>query len=240
VAAAGFAAGALNAVAGSGSLLTFPVLLALGYSPLVANVSNTVGMFVGNVSGTVGYRRELTGQRRTALTLGACSLVGGLGGAELLLALPPAVFKVVVPALLLLAVALLLLQPRLARRRAARPPTGVTRLVLPLSVFAIGVYGGYFGTAQGVMFIAILGVFLDESLQRLNGLRNVLAAAANGAAAVVFVAYGPVAWEPALVLAGSSLLGGQLGAGVGRKIPPSVLRAILIIGGLAAAAKVLL
>jgi hypothetical protein len=240
VAGAGFAAGALNAVAGSGSLITFPVLLALGYSPLVANVSNTVGLFAGNVSGAVGYRRELAGQRRAALTLGACALVGGLGGAGLLLALPPTVFKVVVPALVLLAVVLLLLQPHLARRRAAGPPTRGGRLALRASTFATGVYGGYFGAAQGVMLIATLGVFLDESLQRLTGLKNVLASAANGAAAVVFVVYGPVAWEPALVLAGSSLLGGQLGAGYGRKLPASVLRAVIIVGGLAAVLKLLL
>ncbi|MGH7642438.1 MAG: sulfite exporter TauE/SafE family protein [Candidatus Dormibacteria bacterium] len=239
VAAAGFAAGALNAVAGSGSLLTFPLLLAIGYSPLVANVSNTVGMFVGNVSGAVGYRRELTGQRRAGLTLGACALVGGIGGAVLLLALPPGVFKVVVPALIVLAVVLLLLQPRLARWREARGPTRSSRVALPLSILATAVYGGYFGAAQGVIFMATLGVFLDESLQRLTGLKNVLAAAANGAAAVVFIAYGPVAWEPALVLAGSSLLGGQLGAGFGRRLPAPVLRVIIIVGGLAAVAKLL-
>ncbi|MGC2191342.1 MAG: sulfite exporter TauE/SafE family protein [Candidatus Dormiibacterota bacterium] len=239
VAGAGFVAGAVNAVAGSGSLLTFPVLLAIGYSPLVANVSNTVGLFVGNVSGAVGYRRELAGQRRAALTLGACSLVGGLGGAVLLLALPPAVFKVVVPVLILLAVVLLLLQPRLARLRPSGPPTGRGRLALQASVFATAVYGGYFGAAQGVMFMATLGVFLEESLQRVTGLKNVLASAANGAAAVVFIAYGPVAWEPALVLAGSSLLGGQLGAGFGRKLPAPVLRLVIVAGGLAAVIKLL-
>ncbi|MGA7363230.1 MAG: sulfite exporter TauE/SafE family protein [Candidatus Dormiibacterota bacterium] len=239
VAAAGFAAGALNAVAGSGSLLTFPVLLAIGYSPLVANVSNTVGLFAGNVSGAVGYRRELSGQRRSAITLGACSVAGGLGGAVLLLALPAVVFKVVVPGLILLAVVLLILQPRLARRRASGPLTAPGRLALRVSVFATAVYGGYFGAAQGVMFMATLGVFLDESLQRLTGLKNALASAANGAAAVVFIAYGPIAWEPALVLAGSSLLGGQLGAGLGRKLPASVLRTVIVVGGLAAVIKVL-
>jgi hypothetical protein len=226
-------------VAGSGSLLTFPVLLAIGYSPLVANVSNTVGLFAGNVSGAVGYRRELAGQRRAAITLGACSIAGGLGGAALLLTLPPAVFKVVVPALILVAVVLLLLQPRLARRRASGPPTRCGRLALGASVFATAVYGGYFGAAQGVMFMATLEVFLDEPLQRLTGLKNVLASAANGAAAVVFIAYGPVAWEPALVLAGSSLLGGQLGAGFGRKLPAPVLRLIIVVGGLAAVVKLL-
>lgn len=239
MAASGFAAGALNAVAGSGSLLTFPTLLALGYSPLVANISNTVGLVAGNISGAVGYRRELAGQRRQAITLGACSLAGGLGGAVLLLALPPAVFKLVVPALILLAVVLLLLQPRLARRRATRPPSVRGRLALRLSMFTTGVYGGYFGAAQGVMFMAAMGIFLDESLQRLTGLKNVLASAANGAAAVVFIFYAHVAWEPALVIAGSSLLGGQLGAGFGRKLPAPVLRAIIVMGGLAAVIKLI-
>ena len=222
-------------MAGSGSLLTFPTLLALGYSPLVANVSNTVGLVFGNVSGAVGYRRELGGQRRRALELGACSLVGGLGGAVLLLALPRFVFKLVVPALILL----LLLQPRLARRRASGPPAGPGRLALPASILATGVYGGYFGAAQGVMLMAALGVFLDDSLQRLAGLKNVLASVANGAAAVVFIAYAPVAWAPALVIAVSSVLGGQLGAGVGRKLPPAALRAVIVAGGLAAVVKLL-
>ncbi len=226
-------------MAGSGSLLTFPTLLALGYSPLVANVSNTVGLVFGNVSGAVGYRRELGGQRRRALELGACSLVGGLGGAVLLLALPRFVFKLVVPALILLAVVLLLLQPRLARRRASGPPAGPGRLALPASILATGVYGGYFGAAQGVMLMAALGVFLDDPLQRLAGLKNVLASVANGAAAVVFIAYAPVAWAPALVIAVSSVLGGQLGAGVGRKLPPAALRAVIVAGGLAAVVKLL-
>ena len=239
VAGAGFVAGALNAVAGSGSLLTFPTLLALGYSPVVANVSNTVGLFAGNVSGVVGYRRELAGRWRVALTLASCSLVGGLAGAALLLALPPVVFKLLVPALILLAIALLLLQPRLARRRASRPPRRSGRLALWAAMFGTGVYGGYFGAAQGVMFMAALGVYLDESLQRLTGMKNVLASTANGAAAVVFIIYAHVAWEPALVIAGSSLLGGQLGAGFGRKLPAPVLRAIIVGGGLAAVVKLL-
>lgn len=240
IAGAGFAAGAINAVAGSGSLLTFPTLLALGYSPLVANVSNTVGLVFGGISGAVGYRRELAGQRRRALELGACSLVGGLGGAALLLALPPAVFKLVVPALILLAVVLLLLQPCLARMRASIHPTGPRRVALPASIAATAVYGGYFGAAQGVMLMAALGVFVDDSLQRLTGLKNVLVSVANGAAAVVFIVHAPVAWQPALILAGSSALGGQLGAGFGRKLPAPVLRAIIVAGGLAAVVKLLL
>jgi uncharacterized membrane protein YfcA len=240
IAGAGFAAGAINAVAGSGSLITFPTLLAFGYSPLVANVSNTVGLVFGGISGAVGYRRELAGQRRRALGLASCSLLGGLGGAVLLLALPPAVFNLVVPALILFAVVLLLLQPRLARIRASIHATGPGRLALPASTLLTAVYGGYFGAAQGVMLMAALGVFVDDSLQRLTGLKNVLVAVANGAAAVVFIAHAPVAWLPALILAVSSALGGQLGASFGRKLPTPILRAVIVTGGLAAVVKLLL
>jgi hypothetical protein len=246
IAVAGLVAGAINAAAGSGSLLTFPTLLALGYSPLVANVSNTVGLTGGNVSGAWGYRRELSGQRRRVLRLGIFSLVGGFGGAILLLALPRQVFRLAVPALVLFAVVLLLFQPQLAKLRAAREkrresaaPTRQGPL-LPGVVLATAVYGGYFGAAQGVILIAALGVFIDDTLQRLNGLKNVLAAIANGAASVVFIVRAPVAWEAALVIAGSSILGGQLGAGIGRRLPPAVLRWIVILGGVAAVVKLLI
>ncbi len=229
----------MNAVAGSGSLLTFPLLLALGYSPLTANISNNVGLVVGNFSATYGYRRELRGTWRRALSLACCSLVGGVIGAVLLLALPHRVFAVVVPALILLAILLMLLQPWLARRRAAPQLSPKRWGVLGAGVGATGIYGGYFGAAQGVMLIAVLGVFIKESLQRLNALKNVLASTANGAAAVVFIAVAHVAWAPALVIAGSSLLGGQLGAGVGRRLPAPVLRGVIVIGGLAAVVKLL-
>ncbi len=202
-------------------------------------MSNTVGLVFGNVSGSVGYRRELKGQRGRVLALGGFSLLGGIGGAILLLALPAFVFKLVVPALILLAVIVLLLQPRLARRRAARPPSGAGRAGLPAAIFATGVYCGYFGAAQGIMLMATLGVFIEDTLQRLSGLKNVLTLIANGAAAVVFIGYAPVRWEPALVIAISSILGGQLGARFGRKLSPAVLRGVLVVGGLAAVVKLL-
>jgi hypothetical protein len=246
IAAVGLAAGAINAAAGSGSLLTFPVLLGLGYSPLVANVSNGVGLTFGNLSASFGYRRELAGQRSRLLRLGPFSLVGGAVGAVLLLALPHQVFRFVVPGLVILAVVLLLLQPRLAKlRRGAREAKGrgsdpVHRGPgLPAAVLGTAIYGGYFGAAQGVILIAALGVFVDDTLQRLNGLKNVLASMANGAAAVVFIFRAPVAWDAALVIAGASIVGGQLGAGLGRRLSPTVLRWILIVGGAAAAVKLL-
>jgi len=244
IAIAGFAAGAINAAAGSGSLLTFPTLLALGYTPLVANVSNTVGLTGGNLSGSLGYHRELAGQRHRVLRLGGWSLLGGVVGAILILALPPKVFRLVVPTLVILAVVLLLLQPRLAKIRAARETSraraGYSLVVLPGTVLGTAIYGGYFGAAQGVLLVAALGVFVDDTLQRLNGLKNVLSALANGAAAVVFIIRAPVAWWPALIILASSAVGAQVGAGLGRRLPAPVLRLIIVLGGLAAVAKLLL
>lgn len=234
---AGFAAGLINAIVGSGTLLTFPVLLAVGYSPVVANVSNTVGMAVGNVSGVYGYRRELAGQGRRILELGVPAALGSITGAVLLLALPESVFHRVVPALILFAVGLVLVQPRLSRTLAVHREHRASRWALLTGIFLTGVYGGYFGAGQGVMLIALMGVFLDEPLQRLNGLRNALAAVNNGVAAVLFAFVGHVAWPAALMLAGSSLVGGQVGAAVGRRLPANALRGVMVFAGLAAVVK---
>ena len=238
----GLAAGTLNTIVGSGSLITFPTLLALGYSPVVANVSNTVGLVPGSISGAVGYRRELEGQRPRLRVLGVASVSGGLTGGLLLLALPASVFRKVVPALILVACVLVALQPGMARRRAAgkgtaRPHGGP---LLFLSVFATGIYGGYFGAAQGVMLIALLGMFVDDTLQRLNAAKNVLAALVNGVAAVLFVLFADVAWAPALLLAVGATAGGQVGATLGRRIPPAWLRAVIIVVGVAVAVRLLL
>ena len=234
---AGLAAGTVNAIVGSGSLITFPVLLAVGYAPVVANVTNTVGMAFGNVSGVVGYRRELAGQRRRALILAIPSALGGLAGAILLLALPASVFHRVVPVLVLLAVALVVVQPRLTAYLERYRDRGYSAWALRVGVFLTAIYGGYFGAAQGVILIGLLAVFLVDDLQRLNGLKNVLAAVVNGVAAVLFVLVAHVAWEPAVLLAVSSVAGGQLGAAVGRRLPPNVLRAAIVAGGLAAVVK---
>ena len=236
----GLAAGTLNTIVGSGSLITFPTLLALGYPPVVANVSNTVGLVTGSISGAIGYRRELEGQRRRLRVLGVASLAGGLTGGLLLLALPASVFEDVVPALILVACVLVALQPRLARRVAAGdaprlhggPP-------LFVAVFLTGVYGGYFGAAQGVMLIAILGIFLDDSLQRLNAAKNVLAALVNGIAALLFIVFADVDWAAAGLLAAGAIVGGQVGAGVGRRISPGWLRAVIVVVGVAVAVRLL-
>jgi uncharacterized membrane protein YfcA len=238
----GLAAGTLNTIVGSGSLITFPTLLALGYAPVVANVSNTVGLVPGSISGAVGYRRELEGQRSRVRVLGVSSLAGGITGGLLLLALPASVFRSVVPVLILVACALVALQPRLARRRAAAKGAGQPHggPVLFTSVFATGVYGGYFGAAQGVILIALLGIFLDDDLQRLNALKNVLAALVNGIAAVLFILFADVSWAPAALLATGAVVGGQVGARLGRRIPAAWLRGVIIVVGVTVAVRLLL
>lgn len=239
VAGAGLFAGAINTIVGSGSLLTFPVLLVLGFSPVVANVSNTVGLVFGSVSGVHGYRRELVDQGDRMLRLGVTAAVGGAIGAVLLLRLPGDVFNRIIPALVLLAVVLVILQPRLARRLASDRPSGRHRWILHILIFATAVYGGYFGAAQGVILVAVLGTFIADALQRLNGLKNLIAAVVNGVAAVVFLGFAPVAWQPAAVIALSSVVGAQFGASFGRRIPPRVLRGIVVAAGIAVLVKLI-
>lgn len=241
IAAAGLAAGTVNTVVGSGSLITFPTLLALGYHPVVANVSNNVGLVPGSLSGAVGYRRELRGQRDRVVRLSWCSAAGGLVGAILLLVLPGSVFRAVVPVLILVACVLVLLQPRLSRWVAGRrgQAEGGIGPGLTACVFLTGVYGGYFGAAQSVILIALLAIFLDDALQRLNAAKNVLTLVVNAVAAVVFVAAAHVAWAAAGLIAGGSIVGGQLGATVGRRLPAPLLRAVIVIVGLVAAVKLL-
>jgi uncharacterized membrane protein YfcA len=241
VVAVGFFAGSINTVVGSGTLLTFPTLLAIGYSPLVANVSNNVGLVFGSVSGAVGYRRELGGQRRRATILGVGSLLGGATGATLLLTLPSNVFDDVVPVLILIACALVIAQPRLSAMVAARRTRVVEHggAALWVLVFLTGVYGGYFGAAQGVILLSLLGIFIADALQRLNGVKNVLAAIANGIAAVIFVFAADVAWEVVILIAVGSIAGGQFGAHFGRRIPEPALRAVIVVVGLIAAVKLI-
>jgi uncharacterized membrane protein YfcA len=239
--AAGLAAGAINTIVGSGSLITFPTLLAFGYSPLVANVSNTVGLVPGSISGAVGYRRELVGQRSRAIRLGGAAALGGLTGGLLLLALPASSFGRIVPWLILFACGLMALQPRLARKMAHRRHHGAEHpLVLAVGVFLTGIYGGYFGAAQGVILIALLSIFLADDLQRLNGLKNVLTALINGVAAILFLLAAPVDYPVAVLLAIGSIAGGQLGAYVGRRLPARVLRLTVISVGTLVALRLLL
>jgi uncharacterized membrane protein YfcA len=241
VLAVGFFAGSINTIVGSGSLVTFPTLLAIGYSPVVANVSNTVGLVFGSISGAYGYRRELQGQQRRVTVLGTGSFVGGLTGAVLLLTLPSSVFDDVVPVLILIACALVILQPRLSAMVAARRTKVVEHGGAALwgLVLAAGVYGGYFGAAQGVILLSLLGIFIADDLQRLNGVKNVLAAIANGVAAIVFVFAADVAWDVAALIAVGSITGAQFGAHFGRRIPAPLLRGVIVVVGLIAAIKLL-
>ncbi len=237
---AGMAAGTVNTIVGSGTLVTFPTLLALGFPPVVANVSNTVGLVPGSLSGAIGYRRELAGQRSRLLRLGAASLLGGLGGGILLLILPAAVFDAVVPALILLGCALVVAQPWVSRKVAA-PRDGPAHgsVWVWLLVFAAGVYGGYFGAAQGVLLVAILGIGLAETMQRINAAKNVLALIVNSVAALLFIAVAEVDWRAAGLIATGAVVGGQIGATVGRRLSPLVLRAVIVVVGVVAAVDML-
>jgi uncharacterized protein len=233
--AAGLAAGTANVIVGSGSLITFPTLLALGYPPVLANVSNTVGLVPGSISATVAYRDELADQRGRLVRLGPASLLGGLTGAILLLGLPHGVFKAAVPILIALAAVLMAVQPRISaglERRGRRSHGGVAVWV---GVFLTGVYGGYFGAAQGVILIALLAIFIDDDLQRLNGTKNALALTVNAVAGILFVATTQVSWSVAGLIAAGSVIGGQVGGRIGRRLPAPVLRWIVVTVGLGVA-----
>jgi|SRR5579862_57744 len=239
---AGVAAGTINTVVGSGTLVSFPVLLALGLPPLTANVSNTIGLAPGNISGVIGYRRQLLGQERRAVTLAVVSVTGGLVGAALLLLFPASVFKRAVPVLILAACVLVLLQPlvrRLASRWQAAPSPGTGGWAVRAGVLAVAVYGGYFGAAQGVILMGILPLALHDDLQRLNALKNVLTMSANLAAAVLFAVEASVSWPAAAAVAVGSIIGGQVGARVGLRLSPAVLRAVVVAVGVAAAVRLL-
>lgn len=245
--AAAVAAGAINAVVGSGSLITFPTLLALGYPPVVANVSNNIGVIPGNVTASFGYRKELTGQRGRLSPLAVASFAGALTGALALLALPAGIFKLVVPALIVVGCGLVVLQPRLSAWVASRSKASAggdakpakASPVLLAGVFLTGVYGGYFGAAQGVILVGLLGMFFADSLQRINAGKNVLVTIVNTTAAIVFMIFAHVAWAAVGVLAAGSAVGGLVGARVGRRLPPLVLRIIIVIIGIVSAVKLI-
>jgi uncharacterized protein len=241
VALAGLVAGGMNAVVGSGTLVTFPVLLAIGYPPVIANISNGLGLVPGSVSGAIGYRRELAGQGRRVLVLAAVTGVGAVGGALLLLVLPAGAFEAVVPALIALALVLVLLQPWLARRLTERTEHREHGgPVLQLGVLGVGVYGGYFGASQGVLNLALMGIMLKDDLHRLNAAKNVLTATANLVSGVVFVFVADVAWPVVGLLALGSAVGGQFGARVGRRLRPGWLRGLIVAVGLVAMVQLLI
>ncbi|NGN93261.1 sulfite exporter TauE/SafE family protein [Nocardioides sp. KC13] len=235
---AGVGAGTINAAVGSGTLITFPTLLAFGVPPVVANVSNTIGLVPGSLAGAWGYRRELAGQRSRILRFGVAALIGGAVGGILLLVLPPGAFEAIVPVLIGLGVLLVITGPRISRWVAERhgelPDDGSERWWVWPAIAGLGVYGGYFGAAQGVLMIAIIGIGVAESLQRLNALKNILVAITNGISGLIFALVADVDWKIAALIAVGATLGGLLGARIGRRLPPNVLRGVIVVVGITA------
>ncbi|MGE9696979.1 sulfite exporter TauE/SafE family protein [Streptomyces sp. NRRL F-5630] len=275
---AGVWAGAINTVVGSGTLVTFPVLVALGYPPVTATTSNAVGLITGTITGAYGYRHELAGQGRRVARLAVASFFGAIGGTALLLSLPKDAFEVIVPVLVGLSVLLVALQPlatrRLRERKAAKaaagtgpePAPAATGVVsagpgaaapadagaapagpgaapftplLYVLIFLIGVYGGYFTAAQGIMLVGVMGLLLADPLQRINAFKNVLSAVVNLVAGIIYAVVAPVDWAVIGILAVSSILGGFLGARIGRRLSPTVLRTTVIVIGVAAVVRLL-
>ena len=244
--AAGVAAGMLNAVVGAGTLVTFPLLLALGVPPLTANVSNTLGLVPGSLSAAWRYRGLVAPHRHLVTVLVGAGCLGALVGATALLVLPAAAFTAAVPVLLLAAAALVAVQPLLSRwlaRRGGRAgtvlePGARVGLWLPVGVGLSGVYGGYFGAAQGVLLLGLLGVALGD-LQTANGVKNLVAGGVNLVAGALFALAAPVNWAIAGLLAVGSVAGGALGAHVGQKLPDKALRAVVVVIGVVAAVRAL-
>lgn len=263
---AGLWAGTINAVVGSGTLVTFPVLVALGFAPVAATISNAMGLIAGNIAGSWGYRRELAGLKSTLLLLLPASVLGGVTGAALLLHLPESVFGTVAPYLIVVALLFVIFQPKLqswVRRRAdaaaaqastadasARIPgaqaTAVDLVpaklprrqgvILVILIYLAGVYGGYFVAAQGILLVGILGVFLRGTIHNANAMKNILVLGVNIVAAVSYLvfAFDRIIWPVVGLIAAGSLIGGFLGAAVGRRLSPVVLRTVIVLLGLVA------
>lgn len=248
ITAAGCGAGFVNSIVGSGTLISFPTLVGVGYIEKIANITNNTGLVPGSFSAVAAQRRELKGQRTRLLRLVPASALGGLTGALLLLALPSRYFKRIVPFLILVGVALVVLGPiiqsRVRDRAAARgeTPSAPAHVSpwLQLGVMLAGIYGGYFGAAQGVILLGLMGTALDDSMARINATKNVLAGTVNLIAATVFIIHGGVVWSAAALLAAGSVVGGVLGSKVGRRIAPNVLRGVIVVVGLTAAGKLFL
>lgn len=238
--AAAFAAGAINAVAGGGSLVSFPALVAAGYGAKPANVTNSVALWPGYVGGSLGYRRELGSQRRRILYLAAPSVAGALAGSAILLATPDAAFDAVVPFLILFASILMAVQDRLGalarRHRLASRHDDHVPVALMAAVFVLAAYGAYFGAGLGILTLAVLGILLPDDLQRSNALKGLLSLLINAVAVAWFAAFGPVRWAPAAIMAVGALAGGYLGVGLARRLGKRWLRAAVIAYSLVVAA----
>ena len=240
---AGFAAGAINSVVGSGTLITFPTLVALGLPPVTATMSNAVGMVPGGVTGTWGYRADLAGQWHRLRWQIPALVTGAAIGAFLLLHLPEKVFIRIVPALLIIALTLVVLGPRIqayARRRAQAAGRSADQVsprrmaALSAGTFAVGVYGGYFTAAQGILLLGLMGALLPEDLQRMNAAKNLMSLLINivAAAGYIVVAFHRIDWLVAGLIAIGSVVGGWLGARYGRRLSPTTLRVFIVVVGL--------
>ncbi len=256
IAAAGFAAGAINTIVGAGSLITYPVLVFLGVPPVVANISNTIGLSPGSISGAWAYRHELADQKARMWRLIPVTLIGAITGAVLLTMLPRSAFKVVVPFLILISSLLVGIQPWLSNHKSRnqtvprdRHPAAIqtapsarltpavrTRwMPLTISVFLASIYGGYFSAAQGVILLGLLGLFMTDGLQRQNALKNLLQAVVNVVAAIFFIALGGVSWYLVALLAAGSLVGAPAGAYIAKRVPTKLFRIGIVIFGIAMA-----
>jgi uncharacterized membrane protein YfcA len=248
--AAGVWAGTINVIVGSGTLVTFPTLLLFGYAPLTANVSNNIGLVAGGLSGVYGYREEVSAYRSTLLRLAPASVLGALTGAVLLLVLPADSFKAIVPVLILIGLVMVIIGPWMQRRTARRnaelgreqaPQTTRSQLILIGGIYLLGIYGGYFGAAQGILLMGLMGIMLHAGIQSINGIKNVLGTLVNAVAAVTFmvVAWDRIDWKVVLLIGSGSLIGGYLGARIGRRLPPLALRAVILVIGVVALVKIL-
>ena len=241
IALAGLWAGLINTVVGSGTLVTFPVLVALGYPPVTATTSNAIGLITGSITGAVGYRSELTGHGRRLVGYAVASFLGAIVGTVLLLSLPADEFETIVPVLGGLSGVLVLVQPLLSRRLSTRAAADRTESpLLYVLIFLVGVYGGYFTAAQGIMLVGVMGLLLADPLQRLNAFKNTLAAVVNVVAGAIYAFVAPVSWPVVAVLAVSSTIGGALGASVGKRLSPTVLRGAIVVIGVVAVVHLLL
>ncbi len=247
--AAGFWAGTINVVVGSGTLVTFPTLLLLGYPPVVANVSNNIGLVGGGLTGSFGYRHELAGRGHLLRRLLPASVLGGVVGAVLLLVLPDEAFRAIVPALIAIGLVMVVAGPAVQRRAARRRggaepgPMSARRLaVVALGIGLLGVYGGYFGAAQGILVVGLMTVLTSVPLQAVTGIKNVLTTAVNAVAAVTFMvlAWDDVDWYVVLLVGVGATLGGLVGARVGRRLSPTAMRTLIVVVGTVAIVRLFL